>query len=136
MNRDETKTNLFAYGTLMWPEVFEAVVGRRLPSVPVVLRGFKRLRVKNACYPAIVRSPDDEVEGVIYRGLSGEEMRRLDAFEGAEYQRIECEVHDTRVSVYVFVDAFRARLEDAPWKPESIDDESRARFSREIRGEG
>ena len=70
--------NLFAYGTLMWPGVLEAVTGRRLKGVNAILEGYIRLRVKGQHYPVVVPSPGDSVEGILYSGLTEGELRALD----------------------------------------------------------
>ncbi len=134
MNGPETKMNLFAYGTLMWPEVLAAVMGRRMESAPAVLKDHKRLRVKGQCYPAVVPSQGDSVEGALYRGLTAEEFRRLDLFEGAEYDRIKHDFDGAPAFVYV-LSAEHARLAAAePWDPAMMTPEALAAFCSEYKG--
>ena len=49
--------NIFAYGSLMFPEVmFRLVSGRDYKHCPGVLKGYARKSVKDAVYPGIVQS--------------------------------------------------------------------------------
>jgi len=84
--------NLFVYGTLLVPEIWEAVTAAPdLVSHPAELRGFLLRRVKNASYPGIVISPGEtrSVPGRVVFEVSPEALRRLDAYEGGLYQRRE-----------------------------------------------
>ena len=44
---------LFAYGTLMFPEIWHRVVGRDYPSAPGALRGYAIRRVIDDLYPVV-----------------------------------------------------------------------------------
>lgn len=112
---------LFAYGTLMWPEVLQAVVGRRLYGIPAVLSGFERKRVKGELYPALVASqPGDVVEGILYLDLAEEEFRYLDRFEGEEYDRQTVRIGKAHAQVYVLADAWLHRADTRAWHPEDM----------------
>ncbi len=86
---------LFAYGTLMYPALAEAIVGRVLPSEPAVLRGFRREGMQGRAYPAIVAESGGRVEGRLYGGIPLAALARLDRFEGDEYRR---ETHRVEVA--------------------------------------
>ena len=58
--------NLFAYGTLMCEDIMRSVAGVELRHANGVLRGYKRLEVKNEHYPAIIEVDGSEVDGVVY----------------------------------------------------------------------
>ncbi|HSR88284.1 MAG TPA: gamma-glutamylcyclotransferase family protein [Pontiella sp.] len=127
--------NLFAYGTLMWPEVLEAVINRPLIGTPASLRGFLRIRVKGACYPALIESRSrDVVEGMLYRDLTEEEFRHLDRFEGDEYERREVLTEADQAHVYVLSHARRHLADSRPWSPEDMGVESLEAFCREYKG--
>ena len=79
--------HLFTYGTLMCADIFRAVAGQALESVPATLAGFARHPVRGAHYPGIVAAPGHSVTGRVYRGLSTAALARLDRFEGALYRR-------------------------------------------------
>lgn len=78
---------LFAYGTLLFPPVLHAVVGRVPRSIAATLEGFARRRVAGELFPAIVEAPGERVAGVVYLALDDRAWRRLDAFEGDLYER-------------------------------------------------
>lgn len=126
--------NVFAYGTLMWPEVLEAVAGRRLAGGAATLAGYKRLRVKGEHYPAVVPSPGDLVEGVLYRGLTAAELACLDAFEGVEYDRASVDIGQVRAEVYVLSPGWRHIAEAEPWHPEHLTPEKLAEFCSGYKG--
>ena len=48
---------VFAYGTLIFPEVVEIVVGRRPPKWDALLPGYRRARLDGRVYPGIVEEP-------------------------------------------------------------------------------
>jgi gamma-glutamylcyclotransferase (GGCT)/AIG2-like uncharacterized protein YtfP len=126
--------NLFTYGTLMWPEVMKAVSGRRPAGEDAVLAGYRRLRVKGEVYPVIVPSADDSVEGLLYRGLDEEALRRLDRFEGEEYERVEVQVGAETAYAYVLSKHCRHIAEDTPWQPEQLAPEHIAAFCSDYKG--
>lgn len=128
--------NLFAYGTLMWPEVLETVIGRRVGGMPATLHGFRRLRVKEKLYPALVDAHSHNVvEGIFYRDLTEEEFRRLDRFEGEEYDRKEVCIGTQRAHVYVLNGGWRHIADSRPWRPEDLQKKKLQAFCAECRGE-
>ena len=52
-----------------------------------ILKDFKRVKVKEAHYPAIVDSKGDKVEGLVVYGIANDALLLLDEFEDDEYQR-------------------------------------------------
>ncbi|KAI6123517.1 hypothetical protein EDD16DRAFT_1826596 [Pisolithus croceorrhizus] len=93
----------FFYGTLMHPKILQRVIGNdgsHLRICPAVIKDFTRHQIKGADYPAIVpyslsRSLFDHdlgedqksVRGSLISGLTDEDIRLLDVFEGDEYIR-------------------------------------------------
>lgn len=69
-------TNLFAYGSLMIPDIFSRVTQEVRPAVAATLHGWKRCQVADQPYPAIVRAPEVSVTGVLWMGLSELERPR------------------------------------------------------------
>jgi Gamma-glutamyl cyclotransferase, AIG2-like len=78
----------------MFDAVWLAVVCGQYKHHRAVLTGYSRHSVRGELYPALVSSnkPGAFVEGRLYRDVSPDDLRRLDAFEGGEYRRIDCEV--------------------------------------------
>ena len=83
-----TGTRLFAYGSLMFPEVWLHVVGRQRPSTPAELSGHTAFTVAGYSFPGLVPAGADALApGRLYSGLDGEDWRKLDAFEDTFYRR-------------------------------------------------
>lgn len=133
----------FFYGTLMAPQVLHRVChGSMNPSNPLyathtltirpaILHSFRRHRVKNADYPAIIPRSDSTVRGALVTGLRDTDIFRLDTFEGDEYRRdvVQAKVltavgdekgegnkegESVEAETYVWV-VGEQRLEDAEW---------------------
>lgn len=49
-------TPIFVYGSLMYPSVLTALLGRCPPAQAAVLTGFRRLRIRGEVYPALVQT--------------------------------------------------------------------------------
>ena len=90
----------FCYGTLMAPEVMQVLLGR-VPSyqAAVLLGSFRRHPVRTFMFPGLIRAEGDlsntvqqRIQGVLYQDLSADELKRLDYFEGPEYNKIPCDV--------------------------------------------
>lgn len=112
--------NVFAYGTLLFAEVMEAVAGARYPSEDAVLGGYRRFRVRERAYPGVVAAAGAETVGRLYRGLTLTALERLDHFEGDLYERRRLPVHRadgsaTEAFVYVIPEARRDALTEEPW---------------------
>ena len=83
---------LFVYGTLRDPEFASRLLERELAMEPARLLDFELLRLEGLAYPTVFEAPGEVVAGGLYRGLTGEDYERLDAYEGAHeglYVRIE-----------------------------------------------
>ncbi|KAF9243516.1 hypothetical protein BU15DRAFT_86460 [Melanogaster broomeanus] len=99
----------FFYGTLMHPSILRRVIGNdgsHLQICPAFLPDYTRHQIRDADYPGIVpysRSramfdhdlelEDRCVRGSLVIGLSDEDIRLLDIFEGNEYTRERVLVH-------------------------------------------
>lgn len=87
---------LFAYGTLMFPQVFRHVTGRQAVGRPAELSGYGRYRLHGYSYPGLAPMPGERVQGVLYEGISVPQLRRLDIFEGRIYRRQKVRIQDVR----------------------------------------
>jgi gamma-glutamylcyclotransferase (GGCT)/AIG2-like uncharacterized protein YtfP len=116
------KWNVFTYGSLMFPEVWNRVVRGNYPFRPARLDHYRRHALVDVSYPAIVAEPGANVEGVLYLGVDEADVARLDAFEGAEYRRdslvVSTESGLMPAEAYVWLDA--SRLAGHPWLPEQF----------------
>ena len=108
---------LFTYGTLEIPSVVKRVLGRDSVGRPAVLHDYARYLVRGENYPAIREEPGSAVRGTVYNGIDGELFRRLDKYEGEQYQKRSVQVmtDDGRLH-HAFVYTCSADLlSDTPW---------------------
>jgi gamma-glutamylcyclotransferase (GGCT)/AIG2-like uncharacterized protein YtfP len=118
-------TNLFAYGTLEFPEVMEAVTGRRFPGREAVLRGFARHRLRRRPYPAAVEAEGAELGGRLYEGIDAATLARLDRFEGALYERRRVRAEPkggggVEAELYVLAARHRSELLPEAWERDAF----------------
>lgn len=132
--------HLFAYGTLMDPEIMQTVSGLSLASAAAILSGFGRYTVQNEDFTAIIEEQNGRVDGVVYAGITAEAWKRLDSFEGRIYQRKRAWVHqpnlaaDTQVMAYVLDPAFSAQLSNQPWCFDTFIKTGKQRFTTKYAG--
>ena len=89
--------------------VLKRVIGRYHKGIQKrqgILNDFKRVKVKEAHYPAIVDSKGDKVEGLVVYGIASDALLLLDQFEDDEYQRKDVAVlvrggQETTATTYV-----------------------------------
>jgi gamma-glutamylcyclotransferase (GGCT)/AIG2-like uncharacterized protein YtfP len=129
--------NLFCYGSLQFPTVMRAVVGRDFEAERAALVGYARYRVRDAEYPGLVPEPGARTEGTLYRGLDDAAIRALDHFEGAFYARLTLEIElasreREAAEVYVVVPARRGELSRDPWDAAHFERHDLERFMRRI----
>jgi gamma-glutamylcyclotransferase (GGCT)/AIG2-like uncharacterized protein YtfP len=112
---------VFTYGTLMFPPVWHAVTGRFSCGVRAVLADHARHALRGRTYPGLVESLGQSVEGILYQDVDEAILQRLDAFEGAEYERVEVTVaiSDGRHAAlaYRLAEEARREIEPADWDP-------------------
>ena len=85
---------LFVYGTLLFGEVLDRVVGRRPDSRRAAAPGYAVRRVPGQSYPGMIADPRGVAGGLLLAGLSALELRALDLYEGDEYRRTSITVVD------------------------------------------
>jgi gamma-glutamylcyclotransferase (GGCT)/AIG2-like uncharacterized protein YtfP len=114
--------NVFTYGTLMFPEIWERVVGRPAAAARGQVAGFSIYRVEGAEFPGIIASAGTSiVRGVVYLDVDAASLARLDAFEDDFYKRVpvavDCDDGRRRqAEAYVVPEDRRAVLSDEPWQ--------------------
>ncbi|MEX0612111.1 MAG: gamma-glutamylcyclotransferase family protein [Pirellulales bacterium] len=113
--------HVFAYGTLMFAEVWRVVVGREFDSVRGMVSGYAVYRVQGAVFPGIVAAGEnDVVRGVVYLDVDPAALARLDRFEDDFYDRrslwIDCDDGQRRAAeTYVVPVEKREVLTDEAW---------------------
>lgn len=125
----------FTYGSLMWADIMARVCGHEFASEPASLAGHRRHPVRGQDYPGLRADADADgaVPGVLYRDVDAAAWARLDAFEGAEYERVGVVVAlpdgaTLAAQVYRFRDEFAGRLLPGDWDVDAFGREGRARF--------
>ncbi len=132
--------NLFTYGSLMFDEIWSRLVRGDYTKRSARLHGFTRRRIRDDVYPVIFRSNHSEwVDGVIYFGVSDEDLRRLDAFEAHAYDRQPHIVivegsEEHPADAYVLKDSYRYLANESEWDPQWFAREALPVFTRSYRG--
>jgi gamma-glutamylcyclotransferase (GGCT)/AIG2-like uncharacterized protein YtfP len=130
--------NVFTYGTLMYPQVWQVVVGHSVATVTAQLAGYRVLRLTGVVYPGMVSASGDHAAcGLVYLGIDDDSLARLDWFEGDGYVREQVRVScadgaDRDAFTYVVRDEQRAQLTDEPWT--AADFEARGDLERFVAG--
>lgn len=113
--------HVFTYGTLMFPEVWRAVVGKEFETAAATAANFAIYYVRDAVYPGIIATPSGTVPGLVYFDVDAESLARLDVFEGVDYHRQPIEVTRTdnvqilSADAYVIPPANSHLLTDESW---------------------
>ena len=87
-----------------------------------LLQDYRRHRVLDADYPAILPEKGGSVRGTVVSGLTGGDRWRLDVFEGDQYERRKVSV---RVLRGVGLDEAADLDENAGWMGEDVGEEER-----------
>lgn len=123
--------NLFTYGSLMFPAVWERVVQTDYRHTLGTIHGFRRLAVRDKEHPALVIAKGGApIEGRVYFDVSDTDIARLDRFETHRYARVSIAV--TINGEAQVADAYLALnhndLTDIDWDVDRFAREGLARF--------
>ena len=77
----EKSVNLFVYGTLMEREQIEVLLKRKLGEPAGAVTEGATLVVSDWGYPAMIPSETHTVRGVVWRGLTDQDLTILDRYE-------------------------------------------------------
>lgn len=78
--------NAFAYGSLMFDEVWNKIVEGTYRRIRGSVEGYERRRLREVAYPGMIEGTG-LVPGILWLYISKEDIDRLDAFEGEVYLR-------------------------------------------------
>lgn len=111
---------LFVYGSLMNEEVLTSLLGCRFIKTKAFLADYKCLAVSGADYPAIRPERGSVVAGEVVEGLTPQQVRDLDIFEGEYYQRVPVIVvteknMENQCETYVFKPEYYNLLTNSGW---------------------
>lgn len=133
------KENLFAYGTLMCPDILETVITEKHSGFPALLSEYSRFRVSREHYPGIIPIVGGEVQGVLFTDISLEALKVLDIFEGELYRRSAVHVLSAnfgrfRAFTYVVQPQYRSSLTTEIWHPDYLTSERHESFTSRYAG--
>ena len=118
--------NVFTYGSLMFPEIWQRTVRGRYQSTGARAHGFVRRAIIAQTYPGMMADARHTVDGVLYVEVESDDIARLDRFEGECYRRegifVTLESGDTQsAEAYVFLRT--EQLEETLWSAEGFNRE-------------
>ena len=134
--------NLFVYGSLQYEPVWSRLIQQPYAQYPALLKGYRRLKVREEDYPGLIPAQDqDQVTGHVRLQLTPHDLQRLDQFEGEYYarfpvtvQRLDAPTIWLPAEVYVFKPDHWHRLSDHPWDAEEFAAQGLQRFIRDYAG--
>ncbi|GAB3280827.1 hypothetical protein GCM10027589_07910 [Actinocorallia lasiicapitis] len=89
-------SDVFAYGTLRFPDVLSALLGRVPEMSPASVAGWRVAALPGRVYPGLVAAPGSLACGDVLTGLSDGELDLLHAYEDVEYATAVLELTDGR----------------------------------------
>ncbi len=116
--------HVFAYGTLMLPQVVEALTGILFTPKAAILNGYSRYVFKGKCYPGIIEDKTGCVEGVLYVNIDDRTLSIFDWFEDILYDRqlltVQTKSNTVEAFTYVVPIKHQKILDDLPWELETF----------------
>ena len=97
--------HLFVYGTLLFPEILHELTGKLFKTKKVRVAGFKRYKVKEEDYPAVIWDRNSFVDGVLVFNVDKRSIDILSFYEGPEYEikEIDITTENDTIKAYIFV---------------------------------
>jgi len=130
-----TVMNIFTYGLLMVPSIFQSVTGQGLRSPPASLSNFGRFALRHDSYPGIIEAEGYMTEGIIYFDMDESSASELDEFEGEFYRRATvCVKLDSKsfinAETYVIKQEYRHILSSREWDFQKFKNKFQDEFTR------
>jgi len=122
--------NVFAYGTLMLPEIQKALTGKEFFMQKAKLNNYKRFskpRTNRYRGPAIIEDKNSFVEGKILFNLDTRSRNIIDSYEGKEYGKkfVKVIVDNKKIQAITYVASKELKQKlDGEWKIEIFIKES------------
>jgi gamma-glutamylcyclotransferase (GGCT)/AIG2-like uncharacterized protein YtfP len=107
--------DLFAYGTLRFPDVLEALLGRVPEHSPAIAPGWRVAALDGRVYPVLVPG-DGGAGGILISGLTAGEWRVIDAYEDDFYELERITLVDGRQG-WAYLTRDRTAALPADWSP-------------------
>ncbi len=116
--------NVFTYGSLMFPVVWNRVVQGRYRSSEGTIHGFQRLQIRGEKYPALIVNPNAaSLIGRVYFDVSARDIARLDHFETSDYARVSIAVaaEGVALAAEAYLTLKPETLEPLEWRAEEFE---------------
>jgi ADP-ribose pyrophosphatase len=110
--------NLFFYGTLRHLPLLEIVMGNSGTALDVTadqLTGYRVSAVAEGPFPMIAPDPGASAQGILVRGLTDQEIARLDFYEGSFAYDLRKVTLDSGTQAEVYVPQPDLWTPDGPW---------------------
>lgn len=122
--------NVFVYGSLLVPLVFESLTGVARQGVPALLQGYARYPLSGEVYPGLMEASGAATIGLLLGDISPLMLERLDQFEGDAYERRSVDVLSLKgfivsAETYILKACRRNQIVAAPWDFEVFVSEKR-----------
>jgi gamma-glutamylcyclotransferase (GGCT)/AIG2-like uncharacterized protein YtfP len=136
MTDDVLTDDVLTYGSLMFEPVWSAVVTGQYSSRAVRVDGWQRYVIPGEDYPGAVLSAGSSMTAVIWEGVGAEDLARLDAFEGDQYERVRVLVDPESRPAWIYAWRGARALTSTLWDPDAFAQRGvMARFlARHLRG--
>lgn len=103
VNNLKKTQNLFAFGTLRDRDVLHLITGKKSKSVPAVLPNYKAVHIKDKTYPAAIQEKGNDLKGVLVKGLSKDDWKKIDYYEDQLYHTKVLPVNVNKEEVFAQV---------------------------------
>ena len=134
--------NIFCYGSLMWPDLWQHEVRNQYPAKDAILKNYRCRRVKGSFEPGLIRSPNhddvDYVAGKLYLDVNERDFEAIVAYHGKNYEVLEgvCFTSETETPVscmlFLWRSEQRAFLSDEDWHKEWFEEKALGDYRRKI----
>lgn len=130
--------HLFTYGTLEFPEIFEAITGDEVRGIPASVENFARYLLKGKCYPGIVAVEGEVISGTLYLNVDPVAMQKIENYEDACYDKHRLKVvaanqREFEAMAFVIPETQRHLLSGRKWSQREFADKYLESFLRDIR---
>jgi gamma-glutamylcyclotransferase (GGCT)/AIG2-like uncharacterized protein YtfP len=110
------RETLFAYGTLLFPEVLRILIDRVPDSAQATVEGWRAAALPGCVYPGLVPARKS-TKGLLLHGITTTEWQTIDSFEDNLYELRELPLrHDRRGWAYVY--SADAEVSPNDWDPQ------------------